>query len=262
MKKSLKFIIFTTIWTISSSLLVPQETIKLPCKYKVLKNKLENVKGYKCYVTGKFEVKERGIAINGISRKDPDEYPQPDNYKDFSILKIDLKLVHYIPKGLNKYFGNLQTLDIISCELKEVTQEDLKVFPNLRFLNFQNNKIKNLEKDLFKFNLELEAIILSINNIQYIHPNIVDHLTKLDLLDFGGNDCIVSTAVNRSQVLNNIKNGIKVKCQNFGELEATRNLKKSGTQRVKYFWIFVGCGLVVGVFVVGAVVRIIYGILN
>ncbi|CAG9810388.1 unnamed protein product [Chironomus riparius] len=236
--------------------------ISLPCLYEddnwIIDNK--TCKGFKCSVRGKFEVKSRNTVIDGIKRKDPTGYPQPENYADPSTLWIDKLIMWYIPKGLETYFAALISLTIMRVELKELKQADLKVFPNLTFLNLNNNQIEVLGKDLFKFNPKLQGIMLNFNLIKYIDENILNDMKELKLISFGSNDCINQGASKRDEVMTKVKNAIRNNCQQYGQLQKTEVSKKTGTQHGKYFWIWVGCGVIVGIFVICAVSRIIYGI--
>ena len=215
-------------------------------------------RGYKCYGDDRIEIKERGVVIDRIKRKDPEGYPQPEDYADPSQLHLAGKDILYFPKGLEKFFQNLYNLRVALSKLKEIKQEDLKVFPELRILNLGANDIEVLEKDLFKFNLKLRSIEMYSNNINFIDQNIVDNLKFLSVFILRENNCINFSSYNRASVVNILTIKIKNNCQNYGDLEITKKVTKTGTQRGKYFWIWVGCGVIVGIFVVFAVVRIAF----
>ena len=77
-----------------------------------------------------------------------------------------------------------------------------------------------------------------------------------------GNNCVNIMGLEKDEIEAYIKPAIKNNCQKFGELEKTEKIKKTGTKRGKYFWIWVGCGVIVGFFVVCAFARIVYGIVK
>lgn len=95
----------------------------------------------------------------------------------------------YLPKGLDKFFENLEFLAIWTAELKEIHAEDLAPFTKLRILSIWENEIEFLEKDLMKFNTKIEYIGFGKNRIQYVDPSVFDPLTRLHTLHFDGNDC-------------------------------------------------------------------------
>ncbi|CAG9810385.1 unnamed protein product [Chironomus riparius] len=236
----------------------------MECFFKNVTWKLydEIQNGFKMIVTGKFEVKQRGLEVDELKRSDPGKYPLPENFDDPSEFSVAAKNIFYFPKGLEKFIAGVLTFGMTHCQLKEIKQEDLKVFRNLTLLNLSLNQIQVLEKDLFKFNPKLKGLMLANNIIKYIDGNVFDNLIKLQLLALIGNDCITKNVYSVVDVQKIIKKSIRNNCQTHDALPKTEKIKKTGTQRGKYFWIWVGCGVVVGIFVICAVARIVYGIVK
>ncbi|XP_070505190.1 peroxidasin homolog isoform X3 [Chironomus tepperi] len=136
--------------------------------------------------------------------------------------------VHYFPHGLDKIFKNLKGIQIYGTGLKQVRQVDLKDFPNLTNLYLDHNYLKILEKDLFKFNPNLEVISLYSNRITHIDPNVFDGLTKLKTLNLGSNDCINMSAVKNPTAVQNVIKTASTKCSNSDYLnleQKVRNLE-------------------------------------
>lgn len=100
------------------------------------------------------------------------------------------KVMHYLPVGIEKKFIGLIGLSVVSCNLKEITQKDLKVFPELQHLWLPSNAIETLKKDLFKFNPKLIKISLDENNIKTVHLKVFDGLSDLKFLSMSWNSCI------------------------------------------------------------------------
>lgn len=252
---------FSLIW-INSSLII--SAVILPCTYSEGYWPKDNktLKAFNCKANGKFEVKDRKTNVTGIKRKDPDGYPQPNNYNDPSTLNVQNTIMWYIPKGINTYFSYLIELNAYHTGLKELKQDDMKQFPFLLNLDLQENKIEIIEKDLFKFNPNLKQVSFYRNLIKFIDKNVFDDLKDLIMVNLLVNDCIHVQGNNKIEINERIKEGIKNNCQEFGSLEQSKNIKKTGTERGRYFWILVGCGIIVAVFVIGAVARIVYGIIK
>ncbi|KAG5668368.1 hypothetical protein PVAND_016309 [Polypedilum vanderplanki] len=116
-----------------------------------------------------------------------------------------------MPQGLNKIFPNLIFICIYKDHMKEIDQKDLEQYPKLKGLDLETNDIEYLEKDLFKFNTELQYLHFGNNKISQIHPTIFDHLNKLEYLELQGNQCINKGNTGRSGVLELIKE-VKEKC--------------------------------------------------
>jgi len=121
-----------------------------------------------------------------------------DNVNAFRIHEIGQ--LHYFPRGLNKFFKNLQGLAINYSGLKEIHQRDLKDFPKLELLYLFGNNLEILEENLFEFNPNLEIISLRYNKITHIDPNVFSKQNKLHSLNFESNKCIESYATNPSEV--------------------------------------------------------------
>jgi Leucine-rich repeat (LRR) protein len=97
--------------------------------------------------------------------------------------------VNYIPEGLEESFPNLISIDIMSAQLKEIKQTDVKKFPKLIRLDLSNNNIKIIEKDLFKYNPQLREIFFGYNEISHIDPEVFNHLNQLEYLWLQRNKC-------------------------------------------------------------------------
>jgi len=92
-------------------------------------------------------------------------------YNDDNVVAISVynkALVHYFPRGLNKFFKNLKGIEIHSTGLKEIHQSDLKDYPKLINLWLWNSNLEIIEENLFEFNPNLEAINLNSNKISRI----------------------------------------------------------------------------------------------
>lgn len=123
--------------------------------------------------------------------------------RDVKVLNIDsVSNLKYFPS--TAAFQNLFAIYIDNSDLVEVSQNDLRDFDKLKILSLRKNKIKIIEKDLFKFNSKLEIIFLDKNEIAFIAPTVFDHLSQLRELDLEDNDCALPYAKTRSKVLKTI----------------------------------------------------------
>jgi len=131
---------------------------------------------YFCYVDNEPNIltqESAGISsVNGT-------HENSKNNNDVLGFVASGRTIQFFPKGLEKVFKNIKVIDIEFCELKEIHQSDLKVFPNLIVFVLDKNKIEVIEEGLFDFNPNLESVGISESYIIHIDPNVFDNLTKL-----------------------------------------------------------------------------------
>jgi len=129
------------------------------------------------------------IIPNGPYR--PGYYRFHDNYIKTDKSKADVVGVIFneciltkVPRGLTKIFPNMQNLNILSSNLKNVNKMDLAEYKSMTSLNFSNNKIKYLPGDLLEGFKNLEIIGFPRNELKLVHPDILDGLDKLKHVNF------------------------------------------------------------------------------
>lgn len=110
------------------------------------------------------EITIDSISTNHTSGKSHDDvqgiYDQPGG-----------KNIQYFPRGLDKFFKNIIFIDLNNGRIKEISQDDLKVFPLLEALDLFDNNIEAIEAGLFDFNPNLKVIWLT-NKILHIESNV------------------------------------------------------------------------------------------
>jgi len=199
---------------------------------------------YRCITSGSLSITTKESAqVSGVSGTH-ESFKSNKNVEGF---RIDGGTIYYFPKGLEKFFGNLKMIYINPCQLKEIHQSDLVVFPHLVFLYLQSNNIEVIEENLFKFNPNLEALEIRESKITHIDPNVFDNLNKLSIFRFTGVPCINQNVDNsREKVLEAIKI-VKSNCTNpkfspvFKQIEYLEtgsefftNLSKNPTLQTKF----------------------------
>jgi Leucine-rich repeat (LRR) protein len=114
---------------------------------------------------------------------------------DVKFFEVRGKVLNYFPRGLEKYFSNLDSIYVFSSDLKEISSEDLKPFRNLKVLYLWDNDIEILRADLFVYTPKISLLYLSKNKIKRVEKGIFHKLFGvLNELDFENNDCYVSYA--------------------------------------------------------------------
>jgi hypothetical protein len=128
-----------------------------------------------------------------------------------------VKKVNYFPRGLTKFFKNLEIVYIYNGNLQEVSKNDLKEFgENLKKLLLDHNEIRVIEGDLFEFSPNLNDIDLRSNKIVHIDLEAFDKLDELKSLHMEKNSCTSDdkkVVYGRSEVLELIRD-VEKSCKN------------------------------------------------
>ncbi|KAG5680510.1 hypothetical protein PVAND_010017 [Polypedilum vanderplanki] len=127
-----------------------------------------------------------------------------DDVKFFYLTGANLK---YFPRNLEYVFKNLELIYIYNSKLIEITSEDLKPFPKLKYFKLYENPIEVIRENLFINNPDLEVLYLLSNKINHIDPKALSHLNKLRAIDLNDNVCKFDKdqVETRSEVLEIIK---------------------------------------------------------
>jgi len=118
----------------------------------------------------------------------------------------------------------------------EIRQENLKEFPNLKFLSLPGNLIEIIEKNLFDFNPNIIYINLKDNLLKIIDTTAFAVLKKLEFLNLLNNTCIDVSTNGSKELISNINE----KCSEF-ELPMIENVN---------FKFFVGLTVTAGILTV------------
>jgi hypothetical protein len=145
-------------------------------------------------------------SINGISGSNA-----IDN--DVTALRVDGQTVNYFPRGLEKFFPNIEIMFVVDCKLKAITNQDLASFPQLKELRLSHNDIEELDDDLFAANKKLISISLSYNRIKFIGEVTFKPLKQLDFLFLNSNKCINKDAFFDVSKVNEIIDEVRKQCQ-------------------------------------------------
>ncbi|CAH1733667.1 unnamed protein product [Chironomus riparius] len=141
------------------------------------------------------------------------------------------KIIFYLPKGIVKFFPNLEMLEVIQSELKEISSTDLEPFRILKYLDLSGNNIATLEGKLFQFNSKLEVLILNDNEISTVDQLTFYGLYNLKFLGFQRNRCFSDMTKDASAVQNMI-DAIKFSCSEDNNRHSMNleNIKKEVTK--------------------------------
>lgn len=116
----------------------------------------------------------------------------------------------YFPLNLHLLLPNLKAIQIIACGLKELTVENMKNFPNLKYLWLPLNQIEILLNGVFENNSKLKKLSLYGNKLKMIQARVLMPLKNLLYVSFEKNECIDTAAT--AENLNEMKNEVAAKC--------------------------------------------------
>jgi Leucine-rich repeat (LRR) protein len=135
-----------------------------------------------CEVTN-LTITERGEKITSVLSM------QYDVIRRLFILNTT---VNFVPKFYEEFAGNLTTLVIDFCHLRDVEREDLAQLPILERVSLCHNDLQTLPGDLFMNNPKLTSVYMSGNQFKTIGANILSPLTvaSIQLLDFSDAGCV------------------------------------------------------------------------
>ncbi|CAG9810013.1 unnamed protein product [Chironomus riparius] len=160
--------------------------VEINCKYSSDFDWFTVGKVYTCSVQQKLDALHTDsgvIGVNGI-------HNGKKKNKDVKAIRIFNRNVYYFSSGYDKYFTNIEVIQVYGSKLKIISQKDLMPFTKLKHIDLCKNDLEELEKDLFKFNQLLEVIKVSDNKLKFIDVTAFEGLYQLHTLELNGNHCI------------------------------------------------------------------------
>lgn len=112
------------------------------------------------------------------------------NNSDVRNLFIHNQQVNIIPINIGAFFPNLEGLAVTYCGLEEVNRESLTNMPNLRQIDFFENRIREVNNNLFDETPLLEAFSVYYNPVRHVASTAFDNLPALTNLHFSLTFCI------------------------------------------------------------------------
>lgn len=195
-------------------------TVRVSCTYRKSNwNGAVTGENYQCFVDDLRVEKdtERADSVGG-------KHSPGKTHGDVRSIFIEKSQAHYWPKGVEKFFRNIEGITVQDSTLKALTQEDLKGFSQLKELFIKNNKLTTLHSGLFDFNPKLKFISFSTNYLRSIPADLIDPIEDLDELRFAYNVC-VSRNGKGSNAIKEVLGDVLEKCQNSDTSDDVTQLK-------------------------------------
>lgn len=180
-------------------------SLDITCSFKKVNWKFIG-EHYQCQVAG-LKVITAGENVDNIIG----DHLADHSYVDVKSISIDDQVCHFVPERFDKFFVNIEGLQIMSSALKVITQDDLKQFPHLKVLNLYKNELSLAPADLFVNAPGIKWINFNDNQIRFIGAQIFD-LAELEEIRFDGNLCIANEGSNAEEI-QKLKQEAIAKCQ-------------------------------------------------
>jgi hypothetical protein len=155
--------------------------------------------------------------INEVSRN----HLEGKTNNDVIGLWIRDQRVGFIPLFITSFFPNLKLFTISNCGLKTVSSLELKQFGlNLESLGFHENELEQVDHDLLEFTPNLKWIAFRGNKIRNIGLELFKSSLDLYSIQLGNNFCISKDILHNSTAIKDFIFEISLKCPpNIHQLE-------------------------------------------
>lgn len=133
------------------------------------------------------------------------------------------KTFNRIPRGIERFFNNLEVLSWCNGLLTTIEDEDLKPFTKLIFLQLKYNKLIALDGDLFKHTPNMQVVSFALNVLELVDQGLLTKLTKLFYANFGYNPCI-NIFADTSDSMQYLKLQLQKQCPGECSVECSRRV--------------------------------------
>lgn len=98
---------------------------------------------------------------------------------------LELKTVH---RAQFAAFKRMEHVQLESCGITELATDSFDDLKDVREIDLQNNKLKDLPLGLLRNTVKLRRINFSNNKLSILHPDVLQDLQNLTFLDLSGNE--------------------------------------------------------------------------
>lgn len=172
---------------------------------------------YTCYFpeVSNFDEGEIVTAVDGWHRTGK------SNVDVKALLIQDVPHLSFFPRGLEKFFPNLEAFYIRNSSISALTGDELEPFKNLYWfqLAFSRN-FERVPENLFDSKPLMRHISFYANNIKYVGENLFRNLPDLNYLNFQDNNCINKYAENNNEEIQALIEHLQSDCMDVTFLTA------------------------------------------
>lgn len=143
--------------------------------------------------------------------------------------------VERFPIGLGDKFVNVEVVRFTFCGMRLLFKESLQNLTKLKYLDLINNKIEKISSDVFEFAPNLVEVVLNNNRLKFIGAFILEPLTKLEFISFGGNVCLSSHFKYAKEQLPRLKKEIMLQCSDISMADVMKRFDEIDA-KLDIFW--------------------------
>ncbi|XP_070501439.1 uncharacterized protein [Chironomus tepperi] len=216
------------LWTICIlSCLIPlkilSSPIKIECNFLKTTSYHSIEHAYECQVMNTLNITlANSTTVDDVKGKHHVDKSNDDVVAFRAINKTTL----YFPRGLHRFFENLQAIYLEHGRLKEIHQADFSRHKDLKALYLGNNDIEVLEDGLFEYNVNLEFISFWGSNIFHIDEGAFRNLNKLTHLWLNYNKCSTKWVSNDADEVGLLIKELGMTCNDVEFSHISDSLKK------------------------------------
>lgn len=175
----------------------PAYSVVIQCEFRVNTTWVVLDSPYTCNIAGvtSSEITE----VTGIIG---DHEPGRNNSDVLGFSTIGRNFFATFPSNLDRFFPNLIGIGIWGGNLSSILSDDLAPWSNLTELYASENRIQELDGDLFVNTQRLQHVTFRGNFIQNVGINLLANLDQLTYANFANNTCINSVATTPVEIAN------------------------------------------------------------
>lgn len=135
---------------------------------------------YACFVTGFYVDGPDYVVSQGRFKHLPGK-----SQSDVEAVHIEDQYVRYLPKKMEGLFVNMITYRVENSKLEVLGNFNFD--KKLRFLQLDNNMIREVPKEIFRDTVNMEWISMNENQIENLDKDLFNNMPKLRVASFSGN---------------------------------------------------------------------------
>lgn len=156
--------------------------MEIECQFKIVN--WNGAAKYTCYVTS-ATIAKPDTTITAFKG----QHHSGKTNKNVNAIWFKDALVEFLPKGLSEIFPNLTHFDILNCQMKKITIEDLIGLEKLEVFLIRSNKLQSVPKNLFLNMPKLRVVSFCHNLLERFEPETVwPILDQLEFLNLKNNE--------------------------------------------------------------------------
>lgn len=108
--------------------------------------------------------------------------------------------IQKLPTNIERFFPHLEALSWLVAGLLTITADDLRPFPQMKYLDLQQNRFVSLDSDVFQHSPKLAHVELRDNKITNVGLDLLANLNELVRFSFYTNPCISFNAATPEEI--------------------------------------------------------------